>query len=635
MSRRIKKTKRKIYFAFLSLEYSTDYFTYINLEKITLFLEGVLRMFRYVHTNIIARDSQKLIEFYKNALNCKSIGEKRDLSGEWLDKLTGLENAHLTGEHLCLPGYGAEKPTLEIFSYDDMIENGHSKINQCGVAHIAFEVEDVQASLKSVLEAGGSQIGEIVKAEYENGVKAVFVYATDLEGNIIELQSFDDNSAIKKTKKEVDDMPSINMLSSADLVKGQGVSSAYLEQVSLVSQGLKNRYDILVNSKRRCDIIHFHTLNPEYFITMNRAKKRSAFVGYVHFLPETVEESLGIPRAGKKLFYKYMIDFYNSMDYLVTVNPYFIGELVKYGIPKEKVTYIPNYVSEDSFYEYSSEHKAQLRREWEIPEDKFVVLGVGQVQTRKGVFDFVETAKELPEYFFIWAGGFSFGPMTEGYKELKQLMLDPPENVLFPGIIDRERMNDIYNISDVMFLPSFSELFPMTILESMCVNRPILLRDLEIYHDILFDYYLKGDSVADFAEQLKTLESNKDFYKKWSNKSLEGHLFYSKDNVLKLWEKFYDRVYEESSEKFAHAKKLTKKEKSKLKKEEKQLKKGTKSGKGRHIARAVKMKDKLFEDLLEERDRLIEEFREEKDRLMKRFLEDGEEKENKEDKENK
>lgn len=52
-------------------------------------------MFRYVHTNIIARDSQKLIKFYKEVLHCRSIGETRDLKGDWLDQMTGIQNAHI------------------------------------------------------------------------------------------------------------------------------------------------------------------------------------------------------------------------------------------------------------------------------------------------------------------------------------------------------------------------------------------------------------------------------------------------------------------------------------------------------------------------------------------------------------
>lgn len=101
-------------------------------------------MFRYVHTNIITKDVNKLIAFYKTVFHCKSINEVRDLSGKWLDRLTGLEKAHILGEHLLLPGYGEDHPILEIFSYDDLKETTLSGVNSCGIAHIAFEVDDVE-----------------------------------------------------------------------------------------------------------------------------------------------------------------------------------------------------------------------------------------------------------------------------------------------------------------------------------------------------------------------------------------------------------------------------------------------------------------------------------------------------------
>jgi len=147
-------------------------------------------MFRYAHTNIIAKDSEKLIRFYKEVLECKSIGETRDLKGDWLDKMTGVNNAHIVGEHLLLPGYGDDHPTLEIFSYDNVIENNSKMINTCGFAHLAFEVDDVEASLKKVIAGGGSLVGELVHTQYADGKKAVFVYAADPEGNILELQNW-------------------------------------------------------------------------------------------------------------------------------------------------------------------------------------------------------------------------------------------------------------------------------------------------------------------------------------------------------------------------------------------------------------------------------------------------------------
>ena len=147
-------------------------------------------MFRYVHTNIIAKDASMLIDFYKTVFHCKSINETRDLRGAWLDRLTGLNEAHITGEHLLLPGYGEDHPTLEIFSYDTLRETISSEINRPGIAHIAFEVDDVEATLGEIISAGGSSVGELVTAAYPDGQEAVFVYARDPEGNIIELQSW-------------------------------------------------------------------------------------------------------------------------------------------------------------------------------------------------------------------------------------------------------------------------------------------------------------------------------------------------------------------------------------------------------------------------------------------------------------
>ena len=147
-------------------------------------------MFRYVHTNIIANDPDKLIAFYKEVFHCKSIGEKRDLKGEWLDRMTGINHAHIVGEHLLLPGYGEDHPTLEIFSYDAVKETILGEINRPGIAHIAFEVDDVENTLEFMIRAGASPVGEVVTAEYPNDMEAVFVYARDPEGNIIELQSW-------------------------------------------------------------------------------------------------------------------------------------------------------------------------------------------------------------------------------------------------------------------------------------------------------------------------------------------------------------------------------------------------------------------------------------------------------------
>src|SRR5438552_16992663 len=76
---------------------------------------------KYVHTNLIARDWKRLVRFYTDVFGCKPKDPERDMSGAWLDSVTSLRNAHLTGVHLRLPRYEQDGPTLEIFSYDDSL----------------------------------------------------------------------------------------------------------------------------------------------------------------------------------------------------------------------------------------------------------------------------------------------------------------------------------------------------------------------------------------------------------------------------------------------------------------------------------------------------------------------------------
>jgi len=338
-------------------------------------------------------------------------------------------------------------------------------------------------------------------------------------------------------------MPTINMLSSADKVKGQGVGSAYLEQVNLVQNGLDKKYKVVINKKARTEIMHYHTIDLKHYLSVPFAKKKGVTVGYVHFLPETVEGSIKLPSFIRKIFYKYIISFYKSMDYLVTVNPNFIPKLEAYNIDRKKITYIPNFVSEEKFYKLSDENKYIAKEKLKIAKDSFVVLGVGQIQTRKGVIEFIDIAKKLPEIQFVWAGGFSFGNITDGYKELKKQIDNAPKNILFTGIVERDLMNDIYNVSDVLFMPSYNELFPMSILEAMNTYTPILLRDLEIYEDILFDYYLKEKDTEGFIKAILELKNNISYYDDAREKATRGHNFYSRESILDMWEKFYEKIY--------------------------------------------------------------------------------------------
>jgi catechol 2,3-dioxygenase-like lactoylglutathione lyase family enzyme len=145
---------------------------------------------RYVHTNLIARDWRALARFYQDVLGCVPVPPERDLSGPNMDAGTGIPGAHLRGLHLRLPGRGDDGPTLEIFTYSDLLEHTTTAVNRPGFGHIAFSVEDVAGARDEVLAAGGQPVGEVVTVTLPGGARVTWCYVTDPEGNVIELQSW-------------------------------------------------------------------------------------------------------------------------------------------------------------------------------------------------------------------------------------------------------------------------------------------------------------------------------------------------------------------------------------------------------------------------------------------------------------
>ena len=333
----------------------------------------------------------------------------------------------------------------------------------------------------------------------------------------------------------------VNMLSMADSVDGQGVGSAYLELMKLLKEDGKDDFEIQLNSSvKNCDIIHAHTFEPRNYFKLKRAKRKKVpTISYVHCLPEHFDGSIKLPKLAFKLFKKYVIKFYKKADHLVVVNPIFKKDMVKAGLDEDKITYIPNFVSKEKFYKKTDEEILEIRKKYNLDKDDFVVLGAGQVQNRKGVMDFVEVAKKLPDIKFIWAGGFSFGAITDGHKELQKIMENPPENVKFLGIIPRDDMNDVFNMCDLLFVPSYNELFPMTILEACSTDTPILLRNLELYEDILFKKYLSGSNNDEFAELIKKYKTDKKLYNEQVENAKYISNFYCKDHIYKMWKEYY------------------------------------------------------------------------------------------------
>ena len=137
--------------------------------------------------------------------------------------------------------------------------------------------------------------------------------------------------------------------------------------------------------------------------------------------------------------------------------------------------------------------------------------------------------------------------MTDGYEELKKVVENPPDNLRFPGIVDRNQMNKYYNIADLFLLPSFNELFPMSVLEACSTNTPVMLRDLSLYHSIIAGKYEPCKDLSEMDEKLTVLVSSPKRIAELEGFARDVSKEYSEERLASIWQRYYECQARKSS----------------------------------------------------------------------------------------
>ncbi|PNS00963.1 hypothetical protein X927_01560 [Petrotoga mexicana DSM 14811] len=343
----------------------------------------------------------------------------------------------------------------------------------------------------------------------------------------------------------------INILSIAEKYPGQGVYSATLDHKYI----LKKYSDYTIYENKilgNYDVLHIHTLNIKSFLSLLKNKKKSFCVISAHIVPNSLKGSIKFNKLWLPFFNRYLKYFYNSSDCILAVSEETKNELIKdLQINPNKIVVFRNFVIKELFFTKPEEKynkKSYLRKKHGYNDDDFIILGAGQIQPRKGITDFVETAKRLQNMKFIWTGGMPFKQFTEGYEEMNILIKKAPNNVNFTGTINREKMIDYYSLSDIFFSPSFHETFGLVVIEAAGSGLPLVLRDLPVYKQIFSPNYLSGNSVEDFVEIIKKLNINKKLYAEYEKKSYQLFENYSDEKAfIKL-----KNIYEEGIKQKIH-----------------------------------------------------------------------------------
>lgn len=128
-----------------------------------------------------------------------------------------------------------------------------------------------------------------------------------------------------------------------------------------------------------------------------------------------------------------------SIQRFIVPSPYLQAELVRLGLPKERVTHILNPVfwENTSVRPDSSDHRAE----------KYDALYAGRLSQEKGIRSLLAAAKSLPDVRFLIAGD---GPMRP---EVERAVLET-QNLTFLGSVRHDEVRDLICQSRIAALPS-------------------------------------------------------------------------------------------------------------------------------------------------------------------------------------
>ena len=302
----------------------------------------------------------------------------------------------------------------------------------------------------------------------------------------------------------------VNMASESEIsVQGHGVHTAYIETVRALNahpeiELICGKFDTQVE----CDIVHLHTVGSKMWKKL--LQKGPKKVVSAHIVPDSLVGSLVGARYWKPFALWYLRWFYNKADMLLAVSSETERDLRNMGVVAP-ITVLYNFI-DTARYQQKTKSRTQLRQELSLPEKGRIVVGAGQVQPRKRIDLFIETAKKCPDTRFVWLGGMPFGKVAAAAAEMKRLVESAPKNVFFPGIVPLEKMVEYYQAADVFFLPSDQETFGLVVVEAAAAGLPIVLRDIPDYKDTFADNALLGATAEDFAAHIQQLSQDETAY---------------------------------------------------------------------------------------------------------------------------
>ena len=246
--------------------------------------------------------------------------------------------------------------------------------------------------------------------------------------------------------------------------------------------------------------VHINTVLPDAVLAAVHAKLRGRkVVWYGHSTMEDFRCSFRGSNALAPLFRRWITFCYGLGDVVLTPTEYSRRLLESYGL-KKPVYSISNGV-DTSFFRPDPSLRPVFRKRYGIQEGQKAVVSVGHMIARKGLPEFLDLARKLPDARFLWFGWTDPRLVPQ---EIREALDNAPSNVSFPGYVDRERLREAYCGADAFAFLSREETEGIVVLEALACGVPALLRDIPVYDGWLSHgrNVYKARSAEDFYQTL-------------------------------------------------------------------------------------------------------------------------------------
>ena len=250
----------------------------------------------------------------------------------------------------------------------------------------------------------------------------------------------------------------------------------------------------------RACVVHLNTTRPGTLLAAARAHARGCKVVYYgHRTAETVRWR---SRLLAPLLRRWLALCYRQGDLVITPSVYASRVLAGYKIGRPIYT-LSNGIDTD-FFRPDPAAGARFRERYCLAEGQQCVISVGHWSARKGLPEFTELARRMPQVRFIW-----FGRAEEGHlpDEIRAAMDAAPGNVLFAGYVPADELRDAYCGADAFVFLSHQETEGISVLEALACGTPTIVRDIPVYDNWLEDgkSVYKAGSLGQFAQELQDL----------------------------------------------------------------------------------------------------------------------------------